>query len=35
MLLGQHCSMLSTVFNNIVEPELARNQVYNNVEQYC
>ena len=27
MLLGQHCSWLSTILNNIVEPELARNQV--------
>ena len=27
MLLGQHCSWLATILNNIVEPELARNQV--------
>ena len=27
MLLGQHCSWLSTVLNNIVEPEVARNKV--------
>ena len=42
MLLGQHCSWLSTVLNNIVEPELARHQpvtmsnnVVDNIEQCC
>ena len=27
MLLGQHCSWLSTILNNIVEPELTHDQV--------
>ena len=27
MLFGQHCFWLSTILNNIVEPELDRNQV--------
>ena len=26
MLLGQHCSWLSTILNNIVEPEEVRNK---------
>ena len=29
MSLGQHCSWLSTILNNVVEPELARNSVAN------